>query len=199
MSLGDVSIGLLKVVLVVHTSPVSHTVAGVRRAEHTVEAEAPTGVNSIVLAWCDDEDGFDPVAVTGDPHVVGYRVEERVQWDLGPPPPARTRISFVRRRPSLTREQFADHWANVHAPLARRHHPGLWRYVQNIVISPLTPDAPEVDGIAELGFRTADDLRDRMYDSPDGMRVIRDDVGRFIDVGAGWRAVTRSSSPRASP
>ena len=77
-----------------------------------------------------------------------YVVEERPQWDRGGE--TITRIAFVRRAAGLTREEFADHWTNVHAPLARKHHPVLVRYVQNIVLENPTPTAPEVDGIAEL-------------------------------------------------
>jgi uncharacterized protein (TIGR02118 family) len=110
-----------------------------------------------------------------------------------------TRISFMRRRPGLTRRQFADHWTNVHTPLARRHHPALRRYVQNVVVAPLTPEAPEVDGIAELGFRSIDEMNSRMYDSPEGTEIIRADVRRFIDTGAGWRVLTRPSWRATSP
>ncbi len=118
-----------------------------------------------------------------------YRVDERVQWDDGGA--TITRISFVRRAPGLTHEEFADHWTQVHARLARRHHPGICRYVQNVVVHPLTPGAPAVDGIAELGFRSLDDLRDRMYDSPADQATIAADVRSFIDVEAGWRMLAR--------
>jgi uncharacterized protein (TIGR02118 family) len=102
-----------------------------------------------------------------------------------------TRISFVRRARGLTREDFARHWTQVHAPLAREHHPGVCRYVQNVVIHTLTPDAPHVDGIAELGFASLDDLRERMYDSAAGQEIIAADVREFIDVAAGWRMLAR--------
>jgi uncharacterized protein (TIGR02118 family) len=118
-----------------------------------------------------------------------YRVEERPQWDRGGEKV--TRVAFVRRAAGLTREEFAEHWTNVHAPLARKHHPVLVRYVQNIVVENLTPDAPEVDGIAELGFRTLRDVHERMYDSPAGAEIIRRDVRRFLDVPAGWRMLAQ--------
>ncbi|MGH8983195.1 MAG: EthD domain-containing protein [Acidimicrobiia bacterium] len=114
-----------------------------------------------------------------------YRVDEHVQWDDGRSTVAR--ISFVRRAPGLTSEEFARHWTEVHAPLAREHHPGICRYVQNVVTEALTPGAPHVDGIAELGFASLDDFRERMYDSPEGQAIIAADVRTFLDVGAGWR------------
>jgi len=128
----------------------------------------------------------EPAALEGGE---AYRVDERVQWDHGGA--TITRVSFVRRAPGLTHAQFADHWTTVHAPLARQHHPGICRYVQNVVVETLTPGAPDVDGIAELGFASLDDLRARMYDSPAGQAAITADVGTFIDVPAGWRMLAR--------
>jgi len=122
-----------------------------------------------------------------------YRVDERPQWDRGGETVAR--IAFVRRAAGLSREEFADHWTNVHAPLARKHHPTLVRYVQNVVIEPATPGAPEVDGIAELGFRSLRDVHQRMYDSPAGAEIIRRDIQRFLDVPAGWRVLAQRARP----
>ena len=122
-----------------------------------------------------------------------YVAEERPQWDRGGE--TITRIAFVRRAAGLTREQFADHWTNVHAPLARKHHPVLVRYVQNIVVESAAPNAPEVDGIAELGFRTLKDVHQRMYDSPGGAEIIRRDIQRFHDVAAGWRMLAQRARP----
>jgi uncharacterized protein (TIGR02118 family) len=127
------------------------------------------------------------------PDAQAYRVEERRQWDRGGE--AVVRIAFVRRSPGLSREEFADHWTNVHAPLARKHHPTLVRYVQNIVIEPVTPGAPEVDGVAELGFRSLKDVHQRMYDSPAGAEIIRRDIQRFLDVPAGWRMLGQRARP----
>jgi uncharacterized protein (TIGR02118 family) len=117
-----------------------------------------------------------------------YAVDERFQWDKGGD--TVTRISFVRRATHLTHEEFADHWTNVHAPLARKHHPVV-RYVQNVVVEKLTPDAPDVDGIAELAFRTVHDVHHRSYDSPAGAAIIRRDIQRFLDVPAGWRMLAK--------
>jgi uncharacterized protein (TIGR02118 family) len=155
----------------------------------------PDDVHEIFFVWLpDDVDPRSWVAETAQGmQVTAYLVDERVQWDYerdwpdGEPSPGVKQLSFVRRLPSLTRDEFAAHWNDVHAPLARVHHPGIWRYVQNVVVEPLTPDAPELDGVAELHFRTVDDLRDRMYDSEDGKARIRADVKTFIDVPAGWR------------
>ena len=129
------------------------------------------------------------------PDAEAYRVDERAQWDRGGE--TVVRIAFVRRAAGMSREEFAEHWTSVHAPLARKHHPTLVRYVQNVVIEPVTPGAPEVDGIAELGFRSLRDVHERMYDSPAGAEIIRRDIQRFLDVPAGWRMLARRArAPR---
>lgn len=152
-------------------------------------------VVAVWMVWVDDPS---PAAGAFADASAVYLVDERVQWlggsSQGDAPPETTpgvkRLSFLRAAPGLTRPQFGDHWRDRHAPLARRHHPALWRYVQNVVIETLTPATPEIDGIAELSFLSVSDLRDRMYDSPAGRAAVGADVRRFIDLAAGWRVLT---------
>lgn len=64
------------------------------------------------------------------------------------------RISFTRRAPGVSYEDFQTHWRGPHADLAR-HLPGLRRYVQNHAV--LGPDGPVLayagfDVCAELTF-----------------------------------------------
>lgn len=158
------------------------------------------GVAAAVLSEGSDEDlAALPERLLGDLAAEAYLVNGRPQWDYrrdwpdGVASPGVKRISFLRRIKTLSRQQFGDHWTEAHAPLARRHHPGLWRYVQNVVERPLTPGALDIDGIAELSFRTVEDMRERMYDSPEGRRTIAADVRRFIDLDAGWRVLTEEN------
>src|SRR5207245_816987 len=97
---------------------------------------------------------------------------ERVQWDSDDIAPGVKRVSFIHRLPSLDRATFASYWAEHHARLARQHHPGVRRYVQNVVIAPLTDGTPDIDGIAELSFASVDEMRTRLYDSDEGKAAI---------------------------
>ena len=117
-----------------------------------------------------------------------WLVEERPRWDELEKPGI-TRFSFLRRTVDIDRDEFARRW-DSHVALARRHHPALRRYVQNIVIGPRSSPS-EIDGIVELGFASVEDLEQRMYDSDEGREVIGADVRTFIDVAAGCRVVTR--------
>lgn len=88
---------------------------------------------------------------------------------------------FLLTRPAgKTREQFAEHWRDVHGPLALRQHVGLWKYVQNIVTTWFTPEAPEFDGIAELHYPSLDDADTRRHASPEGHAEIAADRPKFV-------------------
>jgi len=92
-------------------------------------------------------------------------------------------IGTQTRRPGLDRRDFVRHWGAGHAELVRAHHPGLSRYVQNYVV---THDAGAVgfDGFFEGYFMTQDDWDVRLYDSPEGERLLADDAASFLDEGA---------------
>jgi hypothetical protein len=77
-------------------------------------------------------------------------VEEHVVHDLGLHAGV-ARIGFLRRRPELSREEFARHWIDVHGPLVLAHDPLFVRYVANVVTA---PDSA-VDGIVEQYFPDA--------------------------------------------
>ncbi|MFM8304584.1 MAG: EthD domain-containing protein [Actinomycetota bacterium] len=205
--------GADKVVVAVHGPVADATpdVPGLRawsvlRPHPDEPAVQPDGVGAVVMAWLDPGAGADPASWFDAP-VFAYRVDEVVpidwdgrgrepwvrDWPDGTPTPAIVQCSFVRRLPSLSRAEFAAHWHAAHAPLVPVHHPGVARYVQNVVVDRLTSDAPEVDGIAQLYFRTAHDLHERFYDSEAGRRRVGEDVARFIDRPRGWRITARET------
>lgn len=115
-----------------------------------------------------------------------FAVSEHVQKNEPPPAPLGTRVAGikllcpVRRRQNMTHDQFVDHWLGRHVPLALRHHPGLVKYVTNVVDEHLSEEGETWDGFAELHFASERDLKERMFDSADGERIILEDVARFI-------------------
>jgi uncharacterized protein (TIGR02118 family) len=167
-------------------------------------SEHPPEVTALATAWVASPPTQPPSAATvarwfPDADVDAYLVEEHVRieydrdWPDGTVSPGVRRMSFVRAAPGLTRAEMARHWGEVHWPIAQVHHPALWRYVQNVVVEPLTAAAPEVDGIAELHFRSISDLRERFYDSDEGLQIVAADVRQFLDRGAGWRVLARET------
>lgn len=171
-------------------------------AVNLVEGRRDEGVDAVAEMWFDAlEDFRDPGRLYDSPEgvaavardagtlvssVVGYRVDEAVQrdyertWPAGAPSPGAKLIGLLRRTEAMTHEQFAEHWLHTHAPLALKHVLGMTRYVINVVREPLTPGAPEVDGIVEVQFATLEDLRNRRYDSPEGEAVIAADNAKFL-------------------
>lgn len=113
------------------------------------------------------------------------------------------KICFLcRRRPEITREQYAAFVLEGHAPLALKHHPTLLRYVINIAEG-TPPGGPEIDSLPALYFASLEDFRERLYDSPEGEEIVRRDVARFMTGGADAYATTeyvqRKSAPPAAP
>ena len=84
------------------------------------------------------------------------------------------------RRPDMGHDEFVAHWLTKHVPLALMHHPGMTKYVTNVVAQRLGHSGPELDGVAELHFPSAEALRTGLFDSPKGERLIREDIKRFI-------------------
>jgi uncharacterized protein (TIGR02118 family) len=152
---------------------------------------AGAGVEGVVMAWVDGDAPLEPEQWFDTP-VTAYLVEERIQiewtrdWPDGEPTPAIEQLAFVPRIASVTHEQFAEHWSERHTPLVHVHHPGMARYIQNVITEPLTPVARELDGVAQLYFRTSYDLHERYFDSEEGQRIIFEDVAKFLERGAGW-------------
>lgn len=88
-------------------------------------------------------------------------------------------IFFCRRRSGIAHDEYAEMVLHDHVPLALRHHPTMRTYTVNIV-DHVPRGEPDFDSIAELGFDSLADFRERLYDSAAGERIIRDDVARFM-------------------
>lgn len=167
------------------------------------KSEAIANLSGVAMAWLDDHEKVNPASWFPSATVVGYSVKESVKidyqrtWPDTVPSPGVRRISFLNAAAGLTRAEMATHWNEVHWPIARKHHQTLWRYVQNVVINPLTKDAPEVDAIAELHFRNESDLNERFYDSEKGQTIVANDVNNFLDRESGWRILAQETWMRS--
>ena len=94
--------------------------------------------------------------------------------------PGVTMFCPLRRRPDLSHAEFVRHWQTTHVPLALAHHPHMVRYVTNVVDQRLDDTSPDWDGFAEIAFANSADARERLFGSPAGERIVRDDIARFI-------------------
>ena len=118
------------------------------------------------------------------PHVQLDAAEQRATGERSP---GVKLVCPVRRRADLSREAFLDHWFGTHVALARAHHPGLVRYVTNVVERRLGTDGEPWDGFTELHFRSAADIAGGLFDSPEGERIVREDIGKFLSHAGFYR------------
>jgi uncharacterized protein (TIGR02118 family) len=105
-------------------------------------------------------------------------------------------VFLCRRRPDITHERYAALLLEGHVPLALRHHPTMRRYVVNVVEGG-DGEAPPLDSIGELWFDTLADYEERLYDSPEGRRIIGADVAGFL--GGADAYVVRDDRPARPP
>lgn len=141
--------------------------------------------------WFENLADYRPVAADGA--LIGewhtYQVREFIErdfdrsWPDGARSPGVKAFYFARRRDGLSHDQFAAYWGEKHAPLALVRHIGMWRYKRNVVTTALSDGAPDWDGFAELHFRTAQDFREKFYDSDEGRQAIGEDVAKFSGPG----------------
>ena len=97
-------------------------------------------------------------------------------------------MTLIKRKPGLSREEFIQHYEEVHAPLALKHFPTFKRYVRNYVIALPGTEEPDFDCITEFWF---EDIEGAMavtealgdYKTEIG-RIFLDDEEKFMDRGS---------------
>ena len=88
-------------------------------------------------------------------------------------------LSFFKRLPDVSVEEFQTHWRTRHADLVVRL-PGLRRYVQNHTLpSGYTRHEPDFDGVAEAWFDDTAALR--VSGKSDEYRAVKADEANFLD------------------
>jgi hypothetical protein len=113
-----------------------------------------------------------------------HELHENIGWvaDPGPaagtPTPGIKQVSFLHPPDGLSHDEFRVRY-RAHVGEARRHMPGLWQYVQDVV-APLPPDPQQLHGISELWFETLDDYRHRYWAHADSHVEEREEVGQFL-------------------
>lgn len=128
-------------------------------------------------------------AAAGLECLAGYVVDETIVLDgprYGGDPKSNHSVKMVsigRWGTQVVAAEAALHWRNIHGPLALRHHVGMSRYVQNVVVDRLWSASKEVELIAELWFANTADFIERPYDSPEGRRTIAADAKSFSGGG----------------
>ncbi|MFC4357843.1 EthD domain-containing protein [Halobium salinum] len=95
-------------------------------------------------------------------------------------------VALLVRKPGMSHEEFVDYWQTNHTPIARE----IEAVVKYATVQPVTPEAAEFDGLAELYFEDLDALHaalgsdgNRDYDPAKGKaKEAREDVDNFLDI-----------------
>jgi uncharacterized protein (TIGR02118 family) len=151
-------------------------------------------LDGVLAAWWEDDRAQEL------PGAHAYRVEESLHWDDAPADhdvsapggsaPGVAVLYFVQPRADLSQAEFVSRYRGGHAPLARVHHPGIRRYVQNFVLE-VGAGAPAWGAISELHFASEADFRERFYRDAESPAIIARDIARFTDPNTGFALVTR--------
>jgi hypothetical protein len=130
-----------------------------------------------VSIWVDSYDRRAPleqlILDTGST-VAGYLVVESLYEDYGTTPHAAPRdwadgqrspgvltVSLIHRPEGLDYTTWIERWHGTQSPLSGELQPRC-RYVRNEVVRPLTPGAPEIHGIVEEAWPSAEHVADPM-------------------------------------
>jgi len=89
-----------------------------------------------------------------------------------------TFILLLHRKPDMSVADFQAYWHDVHGPIAARM-PGLKGYLQMHAQPDARGDAPPCDGIAQLTFDGADEMK-AAFASPEGKAAVAD-LANFAD------------------
>lgn len=120
-------------------------------------------IEAVVSIWVDTaadgpREGIDHALEAAARHLAGYLVTESVP--LVPPPTTpgtRTEglanLAFLRRPDHLDQAAWLHRWQGQHTQVAVSTQ-STFGYVQNVVVRPVTADAPVIDGMVEELFPT---------------------------------------------
>ncbi len=168
---------------------VARDLGGRLLADDRADVELP--FRALVTAVTDAPEPLLEVADVGA-YVVCRRLQRArpAPTAAGPELPGRIGLFTMVHHPDLSHREADDHWRDHHTQLAFEHHPHMTHYTQLSVVHHI--QGPAWDGFALCGFDSLEDLRERFYVSPEGKRVIREDVGFFADTTLSPRRVLAS-------
>lgn len=133
-------------------------------------APAPAGERThvaLLSVWVDCYQFRPDLDLGPDYDVAAHLVVESLCEDYDPPPRAGERspgvltVASLNRPPGLGEAEWLHNWHEVQSPASALLQPRK-RYVRNRVVQALTPGAPEVDGIVEEAWASAEVVADPM-------------------------------------
>lgn len=133
-------------------------------------APAPEGERTHVAQlslWVDCYQSRPAIDLGGEYDIAEHLVVESLYEDYDTPPSSGERspgvltVATINRPEGLGEAEWLHNWHDVQSPESGRMQPRK-RYVRNRVVQALTPGVPEVDGIVEEGWASAEVVADPM-------------------------------------
>ncbi|MBQ29346.1 MAG: hypothetical protein CL434_06020 [Acidimicrobiaceae bacterium] len=148
----------------------------------------PLPFRTMVRAVTDSPEQLAAAGELGTYLVFSRVIRERpAATQSGTTSPGVTAVFPLLHHPGLTHEEADAHWRDIHAPLALRHHPGMWDYTQLSVARTLT--GPKIDGFALVAFDSLESMKERFFGDDNDREVIYADVASFADPKSPRRVV----------
>jgi hypothetical protein len=147
-------------------------------------------IGAVVSFWVDDVDERSPLEgalARRAERLAGYSVLESValantarRAAPGERTPGINVVACIAAAPGLSRGQFLEHWLERHRAVALETQ-ATYAYVRNVVVRPLTANAPAWDGIVEEGF-PAEAVGDPMlwYKAGGSQELLQQRLARMI-------------------
>ena len=96
-------------------------------------------------------------------------------------------LTFLKKKPGLSKVEFLRYWKEKHGPLAARVVPGLRKYVQ---CHPVPGFESDIDGIVELWWDSPEAFQAFLsWRQTDAAQVLKDDEDQFVDTSRWVRFV----------
>jgi hypothetical protein len=141
----------------------------------TPEGEQPHVAEISIWLDCNDRRGpFEAAIAALGLRFAGYLVLESLytdygdtgwagarDWPDGERSPSVLTVCLIHRPRGMSRTEWVERWHGTQSPVSAELQPRI-RYVRNEVVRPVTPDAPEIDGIVEEAWPSALHITDPM-------------------------------------
>jgi hypothetical protein len=160
--------------------PVASSSDATQQLSSVVESASGWRVEE-TLAWDYDAERTSGKAKSGK-STARAAAQSGKYWPDGEATPGVKFVSLVAKPVDLPLDEFKERYAN-HGAIAREHHGGCWRYVQNVVVGPVTlPPGKIIHAVSELWFHSLDDFVERLYTRrPESVDAVAEDTKGFID------------------
>src|SRR5436190_750810 len=101
---------------------------------------------------------------------------------LGTPSPGERVVTVVVRKPSMSRDEFAAYWKDVHTDVALSYTVPMSGYTQYVTRRQLFGNRSEPDGVLVMSFESAEQRRARYEDHPEDSARGAADAEIFMDL-----------------